>query len=279
MVEIKLHTGATIPAVGLGTWRATGDHIYEAVKHAIAVGYRHIDSAAAYHNEHDVGRGVRDSGVSRPEVFLTTKLWNALSTKAETAAAIDESLNNLGTDYLDLLLIHWPGSYERNAAVWAAMEDAVDQGKVRSIGVSNFAVHHVSALLESARIKPVINQVETHVHLQNHRLQALMAERGIILEAYAPLKSDHVKQIIEDETLKQIGAAHGKTPAQVCIRWFVQRGIVVLPKSVRPKRIEENFNVFDFELTDEEMARIRKLNRGDKTFPEPDNLDFGFPEP
>lgn len=279
MVEIKLQNGATIPAVGLGTWRAKGDDVYEAVKHAIAVGYRHVDSAAMYFNEQEVGRAIRDSGVSRPEVYLTTKLWNDLSTKEKTARAIDKSLSNLGTDYVDLLLIHWPGSYERNAAVYAAMEDAVDQGKVRSIGVSNFLVHHVNALFQSARIEPVINQVETHVHLQNHRLQALMAECGVVLEAYAPLKSDHVTEIIEDETLKTIGAAHGKTPAQVCIRWFIQRGVVVLPKSVTPSRIEENFNVFDFELTDEDMAQIRKLNQGDKTFPEPDNFDFGFPEP
>ncbi len=279
MVEIKLHNGATIPAVGLGTWRAKGDDVYAAVKHAIGVGYRHVDSAAMYHNESEVGRAIRDSGVSRPEVFITTKLWNDLSTTKEAAAAIDQSLANLGTDYVDLLLIHWPGNYERNAAVYAAMGDAVDAGKVRSIGVSNFWVHHVNALLQSARIEPVINQMETHVHLQNHRLQALMAERGVVLEAYAPLKSDHVKEILENNTLKKIGAAHNKTPAQVCIRWLIQRGVVVLPKSVTPARIEENFNVFDFELTDEEMGQIRKLNQGDKTFPEPDNFDFGFPEP
>jgi diketogulonate reductase-like aldo/keto reductase len=189
---------------------------------------------------------------------------------------IDESLDRLGTDYLDLLLIHWPWTYERNAAVYSAMEDAADSGKVRSIGLSNFNVHHVNAILERARIVPAVDQMECHVALQNTRLQEYLDGKGIALEAYAPFKSQNVKDVLENETLNAIGRAHGKTPTQVSVRWLLQRGIIALPKSVTPSRIEENFQVFDFELSDEEMHRIRKLNRAERLFPEPDNVDFGF---
>lgn len=277
MQLISLSNAVEIPIVGLGTWRATGDDVRASVSHALSVGYRHIDTAAAYGNEADVGDAIAKSGIPRNEVFVTTKIWNSVATTKECEKAIDESLSNLKLDHLDLLLIHWPGSYERNAAVYSAMENAVDAGKVRALGISNFHVHHTDALLSSSRIAPVVNQVETHVHLQNTRVQRHMAERQIVLEAYAPLKSSDVADVLGDETLGEIGRAHGKTPAQVCIRWLVQRGVVVLPKSVTPSRIEENFAVFDFELSDEEMSRIRTLNRGRKTFPDPDNVDFGFP--
>lgn len=275
-MNITLHSGHEIPAVGLGTFRAKGDEVYKAVLHALSVGYRHIDTAVAYRNEDEVGRAIADSPVGRDDVFLTTKIWNTAHTKTETAQMIDESLAKLRTDYIDLLLIHWPGSYERNAAVYSAMEDAVDAGKVRSLGVSNFNIHHVGALLEDARIAPTVNQVECHISLQNTRLQEYLDGKGIVLEAYAPFKSDKVKDVLDNKTLNTIGSAHGKTPTQVTVRWLLQRNIVALPKSVTPSRIEENFQVFDFELTDEEMHQIRKLNRAEKTFPEPDNVDFGF---
>ncbi|MFW5738559.1 MAG: aldo/keto reductase, partial [Spirochaetota bacterium] len=158
-MEFKLNSGHTIPAVGLGTFRAGGDEVYNAVAHALSVGYRHIDTAVAYRNEDEVGRALADSSVPREDVFLTTKVWNAAHTKEQAATMIDESLARLKTDYLDLLLIHWPWTYERNAAVYSAMEDAVEAGKVRSIGVSNFNIHHVNALLETARIVPAVNQM------------------------------------------------------------------------------------------------------------------------
>ncbi len=275
-MEFKLNSDYAIPAVGLGTWQSTGEDAHRAVKHALSVGYRHIDSAVGYSNEKEVGRGIRDSEVPRDQIFVTTKITNAVLTGEDAAKQIDESLANFGTDYLDLVLIHWPWTYERNAAVYAAMEKAVDAGKIRSIGVSNFNIHHLDALLEDARITPAANQMECHVSLQNTRLKEYLDGKGILLEAYAPMKSRKIGDVLEDETLKEIGAAHGKTPTQVSLRWLLQRGIVALPKSVTPSRIEENFQLFDFELSDEEMRKIRKLNKAERLFPEPDNVDFGF---
>lgn len=275
-MEFKLNTGYAIPAVGLGTWQATGDQVYQAVKHALSVGYRHVDSAVGYGNEKEVGRGIADSEVPRDQVFLTTKITNSILTKKDAAKQIDESLANFGTDYIDLVLIHWPWTYERNAAVYAAMEEAVDAGKIRSIGVSNFNIHHIEHLLESARIKPAANQMECHISLQNTRLKEYLDAEGMLLEAYAPMKSWRISDVLENDSLKEIGSAHGKTPTQVALRWQIQRGVVALPKSVTPARIEENFQIFDFELSDDEMHAIRKLNKAERLFPEPDNVDFGF---
>lgn len=275
-MQHKLNSGTSIPAIGLGTWRAQGDDVRAAVKHALEVGYRHIDTAVGYDNHRAVAQGIKDSSVPRKEVFLTTKIWNTAHTRVDAAEQIRKSLDELSTDYVDLLLIHWPWTYERNAEVYGAMEDAVDEGTVRSIGVSNFHIHHLNALLETARVKPVVNQVECHIHLQNTRLQEYLEQSGMRIEAYAPLKSDRVSEVLENETLINIGKEHGKTPAQVAIRWLVDRGIVVLPKSVNPNRIGQNFDVFDFSLSHDEMKAIRKLNRAHKTFPEPDNFDFGF---
>lgn len=277
-MEIRLNSGYAIPAVGLGTFRAKGDDVYKAVVHALSTGYRHVDSAVIYGNEEEVGRGLADSSVPRDDVYVTTKVWNGAHTRDEAAKMIDESLARMGLEYIDLVLIHWPYTYERNAAVYAAMEDAVDAGKVRSIGVSNFNIHHIDALLSSARITPAVNQMECHVNLQNTRVKEYLDGKGIALEAYAPFKSQYVQDVLENETLRRIGSAHGKTPTQVSLRWLLQRGIIALPKSVTPKRIEENFQVFDFELSDEEMREIRKLNRGQRLFTEPDNMDNGFVE-
>jgi len=275
-MEFKLNNGQTIPAVGLGTWQATGDEVYKAVQHALAVGYRHIDSAVGYGNEKEVGKGIADADVPRDQIFLTTKITNSIKTKAEAESQINESLANFGTDYIDLVLIHWPWTYERNAAVYSAMEEAVDAGKIRSIGVSNFNIHHIDAILSSARIKPAVNQMECHISLQNTRMQEYLEANGMVLEAYAPMKSWKIEDVLENKTLKKIGSAHGKTPTQVSLRWLVQRGVVALPKSVKPARIEENFQLFDFELSDDEMHAIRKLNKAERLFPEPDNVDFGF---
>lgn len=189
---------------------------------------------------------------------------------------IQESLQKMGLDYIDLVLVHWPWTHERNAAVYEAMEDAVDAGKVRSIGISNFNIHHIERLLKTARITPAVNQMECHVHLQNTRLQEYLDTKGIKLEAYAPFKSHHIEDILDNDTLKKIGDAHGKTVPQVSLRWMLQRGIIVIPKSVHANRIDENLDVFDFELTEDEMHEIRKLNRAHRAFPEPDNVDFGF---
>jgi diketogulonate reductase-like aldo/keto reductase len=275
-LDVKLNNGKTIPAVGLGTWRAQGEDVYRAVRHALDVGYTHIDSAVAYRNEEEVGRAVSESGVERSSLFITTKLWNNVHSREAAAKQIEETLSKLGTDYLDLVLIHWPWTYERNAAVYSAMEEAVDAGKIRSIGISNFNIHHINALLDSARMTPAVNQMECHISLQNTRLKEYLDGKGIALEAYAPFKSWKVGEVLEDETLLDIGKAYGKTPTQVSVRWLLQRGIIALPKSVTPERITENFGVFDFELTESDMQRIRKLNQAERMFPEPDNVDFGF---
>lgn len=275
-MNFELNTNTTIPAVGLGTWRAKNDEVYKAVLKALEVGYRHIDTAVAYRNEEEVGKGIADSSVPREKIFITTKVWNGAHTADDTAKMIEQSMQFLRTDYIDLVLIHWPGSYERNAAVWGAMEEAVDAGKIRAIGVSNFNIHHINALLEGARIKPAANQMECHISLQNTRLKEYLDSKSMILEAYAPFKSDKVQEVLDNKTLQTIGSAHGKTPTQVSVRWLMQRGIVALPKSVTPSRIEENFQVLDFELSDDEMHAIRKLNAAERMFPEPDNVDFGF---
>jgi diketogulonate reductase-like aldo/keto reductase len=275
-MELKLNSGHSIPLLGLGTFRAKGDDCYNAVKHALSVGYRHIDTAVGYSNESEVGRGMKDSGVSRDEIFVTTKVNNTAWTKDAAAQQINNSLVQLGTDYIDLVLIHWPGSAERNVAVYRAMEEAAEAGKIRSLGISNFNIHHIDALLAETEITPAANQMECHISLQNTRLKEYQDKKGIALEAYAPLKSNKVKDVLENDTLKEIGSAHNKTPAQVAIRWLLQRDIIALPKSVTPSRIEQNFDVFDFELSDDEMFAIRKLNKAERNFPEPDNVDFGF---
>lgn len=275
-MNIELNSGHSIPALGLGTFRAKDQEVYKAVLHALEAGYRHIDTAVAYGNEEEVGKAIAESPVPREELFVTTKVWNTAHSKKDAAEMINESLKKLGLEYIDLVLVHWPWTYERNAAVYEAMEDAVDAGTVRSIGISNFNIHHIESLLKTARITPAVNQMECHVHLQNTRLQEYLDGKGIRLEAYAPFKSHHIGDILDDDTLKKIGDAHGKTVPQVSLRWMLQRGIIVIPKSVHVQRIDENFDVFDFELSDEQMREIRKLNRADRAFPEPDNVDFGF---
>lgn len=277
MTEIKLSDGKAIPAVGLGTFRSKSEQAYNSALHALEVGYRHIDTAEAYGNEEQVGRAVKDSSVPRNEVFITSKLWNTHWTEVDATAALEESLKKLGTDYLDLYLVHWPGSDERIRAVWPALESALDAGKVRSIGVSNFHVHRLNMLLENSRVRPVVNQVECHPHLQNSYLLNYCTQNGIVMEAYAPLNSDHIQDLLQDKKLGEIAEAHNKTVPQVVLRWHIQRGVVPLPKSVTKSRIRENFQLFDFELSADEMAAIRRLNRAARHFPDPDDADFGFP--
>ncbi len=181
MTQITFNNGVSIPGIGLGTWQSTGDDVKKAVKHALKTGYRHIDTAAAYGNEQEVGEMIAESQIPREEIFITTKIWNNISSTEDATGAITASLKALGTGYVDLLLIHWPGEYERNTAVYSAMESAYEKGLARSIGVSNFNIHHLDALLKNSRIVPVANQVECHISLQNHRLQRYCREKGIVL--------------------------------------------------------------------------------------------------
>jgi len=277
MTSLTLSNGAEIPAMGLGTWRSKPDDVFPAVLHALSVGYRHIDAAEIYGNESDIGRAIDTSDVPRSEVFITSKLWNTHWSAADSTKALEATLDKLKTDFLDLYLVHWPGPAGRPEEVWPALEKAVDTGKVRSIGLSNFPVHRIASLAASARIKPVVNQVECHPHLQNIYLRDYCREAGVTLEAYAPLKSDHIADLLGNKTLKQIAADRSKTVPQIVLRWHVQRGVVPVPKSVTPSRITENFQIFGFELSAEEMKRIRGINRGERHFPDPDDVEFGFP--
>jgi diketogulonate reductase-like aldo/keto reductase len=274
-----LSNGEKIPVVGFGTWQTPDGEVAEtSVIEALKAGYRHIDTAAKYGNEASVGRGIKNSGVPREEIYVTTKLWNDVTTKEEAKIAIDESLERLGLDYLDLYLIHWPNpkanrpnNKERNAQVWAAMEEAVEAGKIKSIGVSNFLPHHLDDLYETAKIKPVVNQI--YVSPSEHQVELVKynREHDILTEAYSPLGTG---EILNLPALKDLAIELGKSPAQIALRWSLQKGILPLPKSVTPSRIVENADIFDFELDAPQMMIVDNLKGQAKVAKNPDETDF-----
>ena len=274
MKKVKLNNNYEMPIIGLGTWRSKPDDAYKAVLTALNAGYRHIDTAQVYGNEEMIGKAIKDSKVQREEIFLTTKVWNSDQGYEATLNAFNESIKRLGVEYVDLYLIHWFKGYENSLSTYRALEELYKKGLVKAIGVSNYNVHHLQHLLDNVEIKPMVNQVETHVTLQNHFLHNFCKENKIQLEAYAPLMSRNISQLLENETMQEIAKKYNKSVPQVAIRWLIERGIVVIPKSVTPSRIEENFNVFDFSLTDEDMDKIRGLNTGRKIFAEFDNVDY-----
>jgi len=274
MKKQKLHNDVLMPIIGLGTFRSKDEDAYHAVLAALEAGYRHIDTAAVYGNEEEVGRAIKDSKVKRKDLFVTTKIWNTEQGYRKSLKQFNESLQKLGLEYVDLLLIHWFKSYDKTRRTWNAFETLYDMGKVKAIGVSNFNVHHLQYLLDNANIKPMVNQVETHIHLQNHFLHDFCKKNGIQLEAYAPLMSHHIDELLENETMKEIADKYGKTIPQIAIRWLTQREIVVIPKSIHKKRIKENFDIFDITIEDEDMEKINTLNKGRKYFPEFDNVNF-----
>jgi len=274
MKNIVLNNGVEIPAIGLGTFRSKEKEAYNAVLHALKTGYRHIDTAAIYGNEEEVGRAIKDSGIPREEIFVTTKLWNSDQGYLSAKKALKKSLERLGLDYVDLYLIHWPKSYEQTRKSWQALEELYYDGFTRSIGVSNFQFHHLEHLFETAEIMPQVNQVETHIELQNHKLQEFCMMHGIYLEAYAPMMSHEIKDLLNNETLKEVADKHGKTNPQVALKFLYDRDIIILPKSVTPSRIEENFQALQIELDDEDYQTIRKLNKANKIFSEADNIDY-----
>ena len=274
MINVKLNNGIEIPIVGLGTFRSKSEDVYQAVLDALEAGYRHIDTAMIYGNEEAIGKAIKDSKIPRKELFITTKLWNSDQGYESAKAALELSLKNLDLDYIDLYLIHWFKGYELASESYRAMEEKYNEGKIRALGVSNFNVHHIMNLLDNCTVKPTVNQVETHVALQNEFLQEYCESVGIKLEAYAPLMSHNISDLLSDETMKRIADKYNKTIPQIAIRWLVTRGIILIPKSTKKARIEENFNVFDFELNSEDMADIRKLNDARKMFPEFDNVDY-----
>jgi 2,5-diketo-D-gluconate reductase A len=256
--RISFSDGHSIPQVGLGVWKTPNDGAVTAVQAALEAGYRHIDTAAAYENEEGVGRGIRASGVARDEIFLTTKVWNENQGYDSTLRALDESLKRLGQDYIDLYLIHWPSPWRgRYVETWHALIKAQGDGRVRSIGVSNFTAEHLDRIIDETGVTPVLNQIELHPRFQQRRLREAHAQRGIKTQSWSPLGQG---QLLSDPVISRIAEKHGRTPAQAIIRWHLDNGLIVIPKSVTPSRIVENFNVFGFALDAEDMAAINGLD-------------------
>lgn len=273
-----LNNGVEIPQVGFGTWQSKdGDEAYNAVKVALEAGYRHIDTAAVYGNEFSVGQAIADSGIPRDELFITTKLWS-VGTTEDAAKALDDSLQKLGLDYVDLYLIHWPNpkafrpDFEsRNAAVWKAMEAALEAGKTRAIGVSNFHRHHLDKLLKTAKVVPSVNQIMVNPSDQQREIVSYDVKHNILTEAYSPLGTG---RIFEIEELKALAEKYNKTVAQVVLRWSLHKGYLPLPKSVTPERIIENTQLFDFKLSEEDIAFIDGLHGKAGLASNPDEVDF-----
>ncbi|MCM3316686.1 aldo/keto reductase [Rummeliibacillus stabekisii] len=270
-----LHNGVKMPWFGLGVFKVEeGPDLVNAVKTAIKHGYRSIDTAAIYGNEEGVGQGIREglkeAGISRDELFVTSKVWNDDLGYESTLAAYETSLKKLGLDYLDLYLIHWPveGKYKD---AWRALETLYKDGRVKAIGMSNFQIHHLEDLMKDAEVKPMINQVECHPRLTQKDLKSFCQEHGIQLEAWSPLMQG---QLLDNPELKEIANKYDKSIAQIILRWDLQNGIVTIPKSTKEHRIVENASIFDFELTAEDMEQIDSLNQDHRVGPDPDNFDF-----
>ena len=256
---ISLNDGRAIPQLGLGVWQIPNDETSAVVRAALDVGYRSIDTAALYHNEEGVGRAVREGGVSRDELFVTTKLWQDRHHDAERA--FDESLRRLGLDHVDLYLIHWPApGQNRYVEAWRSLVRLRESGRARSVGVSNFNVDHLERIIDATGVVPAVNQVELHPRFQQRALRAFHEQRGIATEAWSPLGQG---EVLRDPTVGEIARTHGRTPAQVVIRWHLDSGLVVIPKSVHAKRLRENFESLDFGLGEDDMRRIASLDRRD----------------
>jgi 2,5-diketo-D-gluconate reductase A len=261
--EVTLNNGVRMPILGFGVFQVPPEQTEQVVTDALAAGYRHLDTAAAYGNEEAVGRAIKTSGIAREELFVTTKLWVQDPGEDNAKRAFDKSLQRLGLEYLDLYLIHQPlGDYYSS---WRAMQELNQQGRVRAIGVANFYPDRLVDLIQHNEITPAVNQIETHPFFQRQDYQQLMRKHGVQLESWGPLAEGR-NNLFTDPTLSAIGDAHGKSVAQVVLRWLVQREVVVIPKSVRPERMAENFDIFDFELTDEEMSRIAGMDTGASLF-------------
>jgi diketogulonate reductase-like aldo/keto reductase len=261
-----------MPQLGFGVWQVGDEEIVPAVQTALDAGYRSIDTAAVYGNEAGVGEAIRRSGIARDELFVTTKLWNPDHGRA--AEALDASLSRLGLDYVDLYLIHWPTpKQDRYVEAWQTMIGLRDAGKARSVGVSNFTKANLQRLFDETGVVPVVNQIELHPQLAQEELRAFHAEHRIVTESWSPLGQG--KGLLEEPLLKELAEKHGKTPAQVVIRWHLDLGLVVIPKSVTPSRIRENLDVFDFHLDAEDLARIATLNAGKRLGGDPETANYG----
>jgi len=270
---LSLNDGHTIPQLGFGVFRVDPAETERVVLDALEAGYRHIDTAAIYGNEEGVGRALAASGLAREDLFVTTKLWNDRQAGDEPLAAIDESLDRLGLDHVDLYLIHWPapanGDYVN---AWEKLIQIRDAGKARSIGVSNFLPEHLEKVIEATGATPAVDQIELHPAYQQREVTAYAADRGIRIEAWGPLGQGKYP-LFEEEPIAAAAAAHGKSPAQVVLRWHIQQGFIVFPKSTHPARIRENLDIFDFELTAHEEAAITALDRGQRVSAHPDEVN------
>nr|WP_204264512.1 aldo/keto reductase [Geodermatophilus normandii] len=268
-----MNNGVQIPQLGFGVYQIPPEETVEAVRTALEVGYRHIDTAEMYGNEKEVGRAVRESGIDRSEVFVTSKLNNGFHRRDDALRAFDQTLADLGFDQLDLFLIHWPlptidVDY---VETWKAMEEIYAGGRCRAIGVSNFNPHHLRRLFAETEVRPAVNQIEVHPYLANDEVRAFDADHEIVTEAWSPIAQG---KVLDDPAVTTIAETLGRTPAQVVLRWHVQRGDVVFPKSVTRERVEQNFALFDFELDEGQMATIDGLDRGERTGPDPDTFDY-----
>jgi len=269
--SLSLNNGTTIPQLGFGTFKIPPERTRELVTAALDTGYRHLDTAQMYRNENGVGEAIAQSGIARDELFVTTKLNNAFHAHDDALAAFDRSLEELGLDHVDLFLIHWPlPAVDRYVEAWGALEEIYRSGRARAIGVSNFQPHHLRRLLAETTVVPAVNQIEVHPWLGNEEVRAVDAEHDIVTEAWSPLGRGRV---LEDPTIARIASGHGKTPAQVVLRWHLQRGDVIFPKSVTPSRIAENIELFDFELSDADVSDITALDRGERIGSHPDEMN------
>jgi len=271
--QIVLNNGQTIPQFGFGVFLVKPAETQAAVTDALQAGYRHIDTAEMYGNEAEVGAAISRSGLGRGEVFVTTKLDNGFHRPDDARAAFHQSLKALGFDYVDLFLIHWPlpGRYDGDfVSTWETLEEFYRDGRARSIGVSNFQPHHLRRLHQECEIRPAVNQIEVNPYLTQDDVRGFCAEHQIAVEAWSPLARGHA---LSDPTIDDIARRVGKTPAQVILRWHIERGDIVFPKSVTPSRIRENINIFDFDLTGEDVEAISALNRNERTGPDPDTFN------
>lgn len=277
--QIKLNNGVNLPALGFGVFQSPPAETASAVESAIAAGYRMIDTAAAYLNEREVGEGIRRSGIARDEMFLQTKVWISDYGYDATLHAFDKSAGKLGVDRLDLLLLHQPvpSIFDRTIAAYRALERLLTDGRVRAIGVSNFMPEHLDRLLAEASVVPALNQIEVHPYFQQTMLQRVNGDHGIVTQAWSPIGGitsyrGGERRTFDDPTLREIARQYGKSAAQVMLRWHLQEGRSAIPKSTKPARIAENFDVFDFELSDEQMAAIDALDTGVRGGPDPDSI-------
>lgn len=279
--RMNLNNGTTIPCVGYGTFRTPDDVAEKAVADAIKVGYRHIDTAAVYGNEEAVGKGIKDSGIDRQDLFVTSKLWNDNRGYDSTKKAFQETLDRLQMDYLDLYLIHWPANQKQfgtqaaeiNAETWRAMEDLYNEGKIKAIGLSNFMPHHIVDLIRTAKVAPAVDQIEIHPGWPHAEQVKYLQAHNIVVEAWAPLGGQGA-HVMTNKTMLEIADKYHKTAAQVSLRWLIQQGVVPLPKSVHEERMIQNKDIFDFALTDDEMRQISMLTNLGGQCADPDDVDY-----